>query len=1374
MPQTTLGDVIHYLRRVCAKQEARGLSDGKLLERFLATRDEAAFAALVHRHGPMVLGVCERVLRDPHAAEDGFQATFMVLVRRAASIGRRQPLGGWLHAVAKRVALKARAKEAARRSRERRFEPTMRAEPLDELTWQELRSVLDEEIGRLPEKYRVPIVLCYLEGKSQEQAAKELGWPKTTVTRRVGRARELLRQQLVGRGIALSAGALATALGEKALAAPVAAMLTIKTVKAGMCVAAGKAVAAGWISAQAVALAEEAMTTMIGIKAKVVAIVLALGLAAGGAGLAGYSGLLEKAQPAKEAEAPRPVALPVSAQAQVQKNEAENLYRAMEKKIRDAKSLKVVFEVEGGKDAKAMKVKGMGHLSAGNKGRFEAEVNAGGKVQKLLIVSDGKQLIARDTENPALLPRPTPGRFDSDARAMVTRMGALMAAALFNLGDPPFESKDLDKAVSVSDFKLDGNEQIGKREARILEYAIEMFGEQGTVRLWIDRQTILPLKRRVLQGGNEDKALTEIYTEFVIEPQIEPKIFELPPQPKAAEAPANQDQQDGKEKKDAVRNVDFFKDPLPPGAVTRLGTVRRRPGSGPVSLHFLAEGKVLAVQGAGGLLSLQFWDAASGLLLRRLPSVPGGAFSADGKLLFTNDLRVFDVATGNVLRQLKRVGGPGNPHVNAKGIAPDGRSVAASLMLTDANGNITGSKLVVWEVATGKELCRLEGHAGDAWTLGYSPDSKSLASGGEDKTVRLWDLATGKETKRLEGHHSAVGCVAYSPRGNLLASAAEDGVVLLWDVASGKLLHRLQSGQGSPRVVPFLLNTRMTLCFSPDGKLLASIGSGGTICLWDAESGQKFRSWIAHADNVQSVDFSPDNKTLASVGNLDHAIRLWDIATGKERIPLPGHTGQVGLLQFAEDGKSLLSAGKDGKVLEWDAVTGRVRRQVFDGLTLPPEVGPLNVLDFSSEGKLLALVGTFAKDKTKPQVIHVWDTAAAKELQALSGSPGTRATAIYSPDGKLLVTGGSEGTRIWDVATGRQTHFLSGILPQAFSPDSKSLALSGRGAMHLWDCASQTERRNWETTFEGYNVFAFSPDSRFLAVVDYKAIRVWATDSGKEHLRFGQVDPKKGYFHPRSLAFSPSGRVLATGGMAVDHLRELKSQFDNTGAISLWDAWTGQKIGQFNGPQNMVWSLAFAPDGRTLASGGDDSTILLWDLTGQRQNGTSKASALTAADLEVLWGDLGGGDAAKVDRAIWTLARVPKQSVPLLSERLRPFSPADAQQVAKLVADVDSQIFAVRQKAAQALEELGEPAELALRKVLGGNPTLELRQRLERILAKRDSDPELVRRLRAIEALEHIATPEGRQVLEAMAQGAPNPRVAEAAGAALERLAKRP
>jgi RNA polymerase sigma-70 factor (ECF subfamily) len=307
MGKGSFGDLLWHACKACIAAEARDLSDGELLHRFLAHREETAFSLLVQRHGRMVLGVCLRVLGDEHNAEDAFQATFLVLAQRAGSIKRKGSVGAWLHTVARGIALRAKRRMAAQRQRERQAAAGARLGPLDEMAGRELRSTLDEEIARLPEKYRAPIVLCYLEGKSYERAAQELGWPNSTLARRLERGRELMRQQLVRRGIAVSVGALTTTLTEKALATAVGALLTIHTGKAATSLAAGKAAAVGSVSAGAMALAEEPMKASLGFKVKVALLVLTLGLAVGGAGLAGHGTWQEMTMAATLRQSPSPM-----------------------------------------------------------------------------------------------------------------------------------------------------------------------------------------------------------------------------------------------------------------------------------------------------------------------------------------------------------------------------------------------------------------------------------------------------------------------------------------------------------------------------------------------------------------------------------------------------------------------------------------------------------------------------------------------------------------------------------------------------------------------------------------------------------------------------------------------------------------------------------------------------------------------------------------------------------------------------------------------------------------------------------------------------------------------------------------------------------
>jgi RNA polymerase sigma factor (sigma-70 family) len=281
--------VLHYLRKVTVPPRAEEASDGNLLERFLGHGDESAFAALVQRHGPMVHGVCRRVLRDPHDAEDAFQATFLVLVRKAASLGRPGPLGPWLYGVAYRTALKARTEAAVRRARERPAADVPAPEADGDVVWRDLRPVLDEELNRLPGKYRVPFVLCYLEGKTNEEAAARLGCPKGTVVSRLARARQRLRGRLERRGVTLSAGTLAAVLADKASAA-VPAALAEATLHSARVMAFGGAVASGVLSARVAALTEGVLRTMFLSKVKfTAALVLLLGVMGSGAGFLGFA-----------------------------------------------------------------------------------------------------------------------------------------------------------------------------------------------------------------------------------------------------------------------------------------------------------------------------------------------------------------------------------------------------------------------------------------------------------------------------------------------------------------------------------------------------------------------------------------------------------------------------------------------------------------------------------------------------------------------------------------------------------------------------------------------------------------------------------------------------------------------------------------------------------------------------------------------------------------------------------------------------------------------------------------------------------------------------------------------------------------------------
>jgi RNA polymerase sigma factor (sigma-70 family) len=301
--QTRIGLLGRRLRKVLGLETPRDRTDDALLQRFAARRDEEAFAALLRRHGPLVLGVCRRVLRHEQDAEDAFQAVFLVLACKAGSIRRGAALGGWLHAVASRIALAARGPAERHRAAAPPAEQPAPDDPQADASRREVRAVLDEELRELPEKYRAALVLCYLQGRTHEEAARELGCPLGSMAWRLERGGELLRRRLVKRGVTLSAGSLMAALAGGP-APEVAAALTARTVRAAVLFAAGSS-AAGVVSSPAAALFEGALQTMSATRLKtgvVLALAVLLAVTGASAGVLLGDGQGEKPPPA----GPRP------------------------------------------------------------------------------------------------------------------------------------------------------------------------------------------------------------------------------------------------------------------------------------------------------------------------------------------------------------------------------------------------------------------------------------------------------------------------------------------------------------------------------------------------------------------------------------------------------------------------------------------------------------------------------------------------------------------------------------------------------------------------------------------------------------------------------------------------------------------------------------------------------------------------------------------------------------------------------------------------------------------------------------------------------------------------------------------------------------
>jgi RNA polymerase sigma factor (sigma-70 family) len=313
MANGQFGGVLRQLRRAAFLETGPEPTDGQMLERFLRCHDGDAFAALVSRHGPMVLGVCRRLLRNEADAEDAFQATFLVLVKKAAAVSPRERVGSWLHGVAYRTALKARTMAARRRVKEHECGAMPRREPRAAV-WDQLEARLDEELERLPERYRLPVLLCDLGGKSYQDAARQLGWPVGTLSGRLTRARALLARRLARPGLAVLGGALA-ALTPATAQAHVPQTLTAATVKSATVLAANPALASGTIPNAVARLTQEVLRAMTLTKIKIATAVVLTMLAAAAIGVPAFEAVAQPLAslpeaPAPEVERPRAIDMP--------------------------------------------------------------------------------------------------------------------------------------------------------------------------------------------------------------------------------------------------------------------------------------------------------------------------------------------------------------------------------------------------------------------------------------------------------------------------------------------------------------------------------------------------------------------------------------------------------------------------------------------------------------------------------------------------------------------------------------------------------------------------------------------------------------------------------------------------------------------------------------------------------------------------------------------------------------------------------------------------------------------------------------------------------------------------------------------------------
>jgi RNA polymerase sigma factor (sigma-70 family) len=850
----------------------------------------------------------------------------------------------------------------------------------------------------------------------------------------------------------------------------------------------------------------------------------------------------------------------------------------------------------------------------------------------------------------------------------------------------------------------------------------------------------------------------------------------------------------------AAGRSDPSADPLPARGTVRLGTGRYRHGTRIESFAVSADGRLAATASGWGVYHnppegfspARVFDLTDGRCLYTLPNARGSyteavGLSPDGKTLATKDdkyLYFRDAATGEVIRRVKYLpdSGGGRSPTDWLTFTPDGKQVAAVLM---------GNAIRLIDVATGEVTRTFEAGA----PVVLSPDGKLMAAGGYDAAnkvhfARLWRVATGEELRRFAINHDihqSISALALSPDGRTIATAAHgDARLHLWETATGKEL------KASPKVGVDIVS----IAFAPDGKTVAA--AADNVYLYDPATGEE-RLRIER--RARGLAFSRDGSVLT--GAVSGAIYRWDATSGRQLTPAAAQDSTVEQILVSADGRSLFTTDQDGGLYLWDTAGGKSPRRIVGGVERGVVASP--------DGRFLAWT---VQHVHGGRLIRLYDVAGQRVIDRFPIFIDDACVAAFSPDGKTLLTLGSNGesvVRLWDIESAKERRSFT-VAPNAgrsagvpfytprraaLSPDGKTLAIGieweeafhpgrmrteqGNVPVRLWDVATGKEGLKLDEPTDVPNApgeaglgdmltdlslmhvnrkmrsadgRAFSPDGRLLADwaenpfgrsrMDH--VYVWDVATGRMVASL-KAGPRPG---AANAAFAPDGRTFATASA--------------DGIIRLWEVATWKVRAEFRGHRDRITALAFDPDGR-LFTGGLDTVVLGWDVRPPRD--------AARGPLAEAWEALAHADAKRGFQAQGRFLAEADKAVEWLAARVRPVHQPDAARVKALIADLDTDDFATRERATAALQDHGALVAAALREVVAKSSSAEARRRAQGLLRELENGvipPRELRALRAVEALEWIATPEARARLLELTKGAPDARLTRAAAAACKRL----
>jgi RNA polymerase sigma factor (sigma-70 family) len=1149
-PRTILRHLNHLLVR-----EAGQESDAHLLRRFADQREEAAFAALLARHARLVWDVCRHTLGHEQDAEDAFQATFLVLARKAGAIRKGESVGSFLYGVAYRIAMKARHNAAARRAREKRAAgPVERAGAEPGLG--ELQAILAEEVNRLATKDRAPFVLCCLEGKSKREAAGELGWKEGTVSSRLAHARKLLQSRLARRGVMLAAVLTSVAVTEGVGSASAPAALLEATAKAAPAFASGKV---AQVSAPVAALTEGVLRAMFVTKLKwALFVVAAVALVVAGTGALGQQVLGTKpaapvSQPAARAAASEEPANPE------RDRRDKQMAKAGDRDLLQGKW--VLAATENDKAEVAKHPDGPVSLVDGDKitlklrlinpnGAQWADLRAWETIDgafELQPDKKPKRIVIKGTWKNAPLPPATddplgkrlftdpplaaaaPGDKETTITANYLLDGGVLMLLLPAPGKEPPGDMGVDKGsgqrlfIFIRDKGGDGKPPTSWAEPQTLQ------GHKGTVRT----VAYAPDGQSVASGSDD-------YTVRIWNARTGELVREMNPSKNYRYVP-----------------------------------------TGIAAVAYSPDGKGLAI----GLADRGFpnlYDPETGKAVTDLTSKTGALpeYAGSAPLLFTPDGK-------------KLIAGPGRGGHFSEQKWPDD----------------IGNAFQMWDTTPGKVHSSFAFGGPDGyWTLAMSRDGTLLASGAvKEDVIVLWKRESGKEVRRFKnGTGGTVSALAFKPDGKWVAVGTATGTIQLHDVETGKVAWSVAESSTKRRI--------NDLSFSWDGKLLAAANwdLNCSVAVIDADTGKVRAQLKGHDGDVEAVMFAPKGYDLVS-GGTDKTVRIWKaIAKVNAKAPVwkasdtfPAEKqAAVDSLAFSPDGKFLAVTCHDGFEM-WDVAKKK---------PVPPADGPagqdrLVFAGFTNDGVGWALRAAADPQGGKDNASYKF--ALVNAFNGINASPratfanlwadGLMTAFALSPSGDILAVAEGKRVSLWDAKTGEDLGALAGkhsgnVVTLAFTPDGKWLASGsitpGRGVggeVRVWDVA----RRKEVLTIQGawsFHKLQYSADGKTLAcdvqdvIARTQGLKVWAA-TGKElcYIKQGARGDR-----PQSFAFAPDGKTILVGWRAPP------DEGDATPSLVLYDTVTGAEVAQLEPHGQRVTAVAFSHDGKLLATGDDEGTVKWW------------------------------------------------------------------------------------------------------------------------------------------------------------------------------------